>query len=245
MGQDTKQDRKDRLKGVGMEGSQSRSDSENVRARRGAQRELDFSQRFDPQYFELDSNNRVTLKLTDKPRTRTEHLDFMKRHGDVGADNPIDTDRSAAGGTPVYASCVESYEVADWSFFIWPIPDDMDRTRSVGLDLGCIERNNTTDPGSAPVRMSWDLALWRWESGQTLTRAADQTLQVVNQLIGDSKRDIDQRVAFTIPPSLLNPATDSIKMKLTRVSATGTDPNGVAIHEILLTYGVLNYHTHE
>lgn len=58
MAQSSKQDRLDRLQGVGINGSMSRG-SDAVRERRGAQRELDFSSRFNRDYFKLDGDDRV------------------------------------------------------------------------------------------------------------------------------------------------------------------------------------------
>jgi len=246
MAQDTKRDRQDRLLGRGIEGSMSRSESlaeQDPRGRRGAQRELDFGQRFDPAQFSLDSNGRVSLRLQDRPRTRTDHLDFVKRHhGD--ANNPTVIDNSAAAGNAVYASVVEAFATGEYLFMVWPFPGDIDLGRPVLLDLGVVERSDTA---GAALKMSWDLALWSWAKGETLTRAADKTLQVVDQALPASPllRDVDQRVPFTIPAGTLLPGSLSLKMKLTRQAATGTDPLGIAVHEILLTYGVRDYHTHE
>lgn len=239
MSQTNKKTREERLLGVGLEGSASRSEAlgtADPRQRRGSQRELDFHKRFDPTQFRVDENNRVSLVVEDEPTTRTIHLPFLRQHAQASG-NPAVVDTSAAGGTPVYASPTANWQVSDYGYFAVPLPVDLDRSREFTIVVGCVERNNI-----ASALVSWTLAVWAWEPGQDLTRSADKSVTIVDQAL--AAQDVDTRCEFTVPPGVLTRDAVSLKFKLTRDNATGTDPSGVGVHEILMTYGVKHYHTH-
>ena len=62
MVQRNKQERKDLMTRAGASGSSSRTGPDDPRHRRGAQAEMEVEQRFDPDDFEVDDEQRVTVK---------------------------------------------------------------------------------------------------------------------------------------------------------------------------------------
>lgn len=62
MAQRNKQQRKAGMQGAPLAGSSSRGGVDDPRHRRGAQAEMEVEQRFDPDDFEVDDEQRVTLK---------------------------------------------------------------------------------------------------------------------------------------------------------------------------------------
>lgn len=68
--QSTRRDRLARIQGTGINGSQSRGSESSTRERRGAQREQELAQRFDPEVFKLDAEGRVTTIPTEETPER-------------------------------------------------------------------------------------------------------------------------------------------------------------------------------
>lgn len=125
MAQSSKQTRIDRLRGVGIEGSMSRSQSgsENVRERRAAQREGSFSQRFDPDVFTLDASGRVTLKDSALAAT-TAMQTFAWRPGETSPSGYFDLG---------YVVGPKMDAVSDEIFGYWVIPPDCNRKKPITL----------------------------------------------------------------------------------------------------------------
>lgn len=68
MAQRSKRQRKDLMQGVALAGSSSRSGPDDPRHRRGAQAEMAVEQRFDPDDFEVDSEQRVKVRRVVPPQ---------------------------------------------------------------------------------------------------------------------------------------------------------------------------------
>lgn len=102
MAQTNKRTRANRLRGVGIEDSMSRSISlgaDDPRHRIAADSELNFTQRFDPNVFMLDGAGRVTLRIRQKPAARLMEIDIFRRFNDAADD----TERQlwARGAVPI------------------------------------------------------------------------------------------------------------------------------------------------
>ncbi len=127
MGQENKTERRDRMRGVGMAGSQSRSQSgsETVRARRAAQREGQFTQRFDQEKFGLNGEGQVQLKLADVSGVAVTARDTIVWR--AGATSPTaNFDLGYVSGPKMD---VQNDEIVG----SWVIPPDCDRTKPVTL----------------------------------------------------------------------------------------------------------------
>lgn len=242
MSQTNRQDRLDRLRGVGIEGSMSRG-SDGVRERRGAQRELDFAKRFDPEYFTLDDEGRVTLKTTDLPRWRTVAPEFIMGVNVVGTSE-------AGSATPAggYAfkyngtSYNETYSMTSW----WPIPEDCDRTRPLLFSFMSFH----AQPFAASRTYRIDYSVVPYTQADGVTHNLPHAEKGSHQFQGDASTPTYQanlETEWELRPSLIFPqGAEALMFKLERetpTSGTQTDQSVMA-GRVQLRYGVKAYHKH-
>lgn len=233
MGQESKQQAQNRLRGLGIEGSMSRSQSgsETVRGRRGAQRESDFAARFNTDQFALDSEGRVSLKITSKPLVRTVPIGW--RQGETGAaTRPPIVDIGYASGPGLADS-------NDEIFATWPIAGDCDRNQPLTLRVNAAQ--NGVDAGA----VTFTVEVWAYDGAENFVAevgSPDQTLTgsfTTTTTTGDS-----YFVLFSLEPSkLLLPSAISLFFRLMLPTSPGT--TDIVFPPGTLAYTSLSDHVHE
>lgn len=241
MGQTTKQERLDRLQGVGIEGSMSRSESgsEMVRGRRAAQREAEFSQRFNPDEFKVDSHSRMSLRLKAQPDDQVESPTWTMGNNVKAGSN----------GSPLWG-----YRITDGTnndtraiYLWWPVPEWCDKTRPLKVQFNhLIQAVISADRWykfqysmkayTATHGTDWDAAADETnthEEATTVATAAYTELGVIN---------------WTLAPNVAFPSGAlAIAFKIEREDpAGGTEyGNDIIIGRPTLSYGLRYLHTHE
>lgn len=249
MTQYSKSERQGQLIKAGIEGSQRRSESMkngDPRNRRAADRELGFSERYDPDLFELNANGQVTLK-----RTNCGNLTFQEPDVDDPNSNvvpPSRTEKLNWNDLPLADSGIRGQSANEMIYISialnehmhgkWIPPTDLDRARDSTLTVSFFSQNGL-DEGKT---VTMQLALWRYKAGDLSTKSEDVLINAVPVTL-----PAQNALAFAqIPIAFANYADISLLFLGLRITAassssalTGSRPIGLAHWSVTypLTFG--------
>lgn len=232
MGQTNKMQRADRLLGTGIEGSMSRSESgsETVRARRGAQREADFTQRFNPDQFTLDSEGRVTLKLAAKPVTKLDLVQWHAGETGGGTEAPV-RDLGYTTGPTLEATTDEAHAH-------WVIPGDCDRVQKVVLTV------NLGQIGTTAAAFTLTLEVYAYApTDNVLTDDGSPEATLTATGTTTTTSGAAHTATFTFEPAKILPV--GAAAVILRLIATTHPTSNLCLHLGHVEYTPLHYHTHE
>jgi len=241
MSQTSRQDRLNRLRQGGIAGSMSRSQSgsENARARRGAQREAEFVQRFDPAIFKLDSEGRVTLKIATKPRLMVVAPSFEQATNATAIAIPSSPYWGYAFANA--GSYNDTYAIMAW----WPVPDDCDKTRKITLEFSHFV--DAAPAGDREYQFAYSATAYTGGTDWNPAAVASGSVTASITAAGTSAWEEVGRVEWDIIPADAFPQdVEAIAFTIEREDPGAADlGNDIYASQPHLTYGLRYHHTHE
>jgi len=241
MTQTNKTGRANAIKGTGIEGSMSRSNAlgaNDPRGRRGPQRELEFTQRFDPTQFDLDASGRVSLRTSTKPRKR-----IISPAWHPGSSVGVGNNNSPFWG---YTLKNGTYNDACAIYLWWPIPDDCDRTQPLELEFNHLLVSSPS--GDRRYKLQYSSKAYTSRHGTDWDPAAVQSDTIQQDVTSATAAYTELgEVEWKLAPAVAFPDDAlAVGLKIERESPSGgTDPSqNVVVGRITLSYSLRYHHVH-
>ena len=223
-----KDTRLNRLKGVGIEGSQSRSNSlggADPRHRRGSQRELDFAKRFDPAYFKLDGDGRVTLDEISTSTVINQTINnIIDGGGDSGGGSTTSTiteqlyffqDLPSSGGPAKRQDGNNhlgfAFAQSEFHWVYWIPPSNFDTDTDATITIQFWARAGFA--GDIGKNVLWNFLFWFSEAGDDMNRSADLDVDTGTASLLGSQGLLS--VSYTIPNANFPSNMDVMSFRLT------------------------------
>lgn len=204
--------------------------ADDPRHRSGADRELDWVQRFNQDQFDLDDDDKITLRIKPNPVTATVSLPYVlaetggpqavwKRQGIVGGPELDNTSRRLK--------------------YYWILPGDLDRSRPATAELRWAEK-------TAASGTSYDVQLdaFTYTKGVDLIAAisATATANFTGTTANNDGFENGGELALE-PGRFFESDMDMVWFAVKFVDAPTTTT--FVVHSLSITYTPRYYHTHE